>query len=41
MKMLLVFLAMVFIAACKTTPEKSGTDLFKEKKFNRSQFRAE
>ena len=41
MKMLLVFLAMILIAACKTTPEKSATDLFKEKKFNRSQFRAE
>lgn len=40
MKMLLVFLAMILIAACKTTPEKSD-DLFKEKKFNRSQFRAE
>ena len=41
MKMLLVFLTMVFIAACKTTPEKSGNDLFRENKFNRSQFRAE
>lgn len=39
MKMLLVFLVMVLIAACKTTPEKSATDLFKEKKFNNSQNR--
>ena len=36
MKMLLVFLAMVFIAACKTTPEKSASDLFKEHKLYRN-----